>query len=483
MFEKFKDASCLAFYSSYDRFMKNYLPHSVFFDFIRERFSRISNVDDACEQLNCIFFDFLSGTISENTHASEVQKDSFVINKEIFDYCYEKHYNERVPENCNEIKERILSDENSYELFSKISKYQLEHKLDKKRKIALEEFRFIQAFSGFIHEKGKVEDIDYFKRFLFIYPFEEKQINEDKKAIKERQFFLDVLKKDKIANKEDLKKARDWYKKQLGTVNFGNLTEQEKSSFFKEMFVAFGNISSEKTGGLKGYIIQIKNLLYLGRYYNIHHLPLEYIKWNKDDIRVQKKIFLLAYGTWLSLCGIHPLSDLDKAQKNKKDHIPSMVLNYSIFGRKGPRLKVDEVLKQESYGELINEQDINLLQLNLGKIMKHLSLRKVAEMVEKGTSREVAIPIIIKDVFQKAGLEKFFDDKTKKEIVDYLGKMQKNDCSEYFFSNFATRNDVILNKPGIGLLTHYDIHLLNKNNESNTSKNQELLRDTSKLLF
>ena len=125
MFEKFKDASCLAFYSSYDRFMKNYLPHSVFFDFIREHFSRISNVDDACEQLNCIFYNYILGSeIKDNYRAFTIQKDFFNINKEIFDYCYEKHFGEKDSDK-ETIRERILSDKNSFKLFNRIKDLQL----------------------------------------------------------------------------------------------------------------------------------------------------------------------------------------------------------------------------------------------------------------------------------------------------------------------------------------------------------------------
>jgi hypothetical protein len=187
--------------------MKNYLPHSVFFDFIRERFSRISNVDDACEQLNCIFYNYILGSeIKDNYRAFTIQKDFFDINKEIFDYCYEKHFGEKDSDK-EKIRERILSDKNSFKLFNRIKDLQLKCKREKKYVHALEEFQFINAFSKFIHEKGNAENIDYFKRFLFIYPFEDKRSTAKKEWTNERQKYFDTIKKDKNADKNELKEA------------------------------------------------------------------------------------------------------------------------------------------------------------------------------------------------------------------------------------------------------------------------------------
>lgn len=479
MFEKFKDASCLAFYSSYDRFMKNFLPHSEFFDFIRERFSRISNVDDACEQLNCIFYNYILGSeIKDNYRAFTIQKDFFDINKEIFDYCYEKHFGEKDSDK-EKIRERILSDKNSFKLFNRIKDLQLKCKREKKYVHALEEFQFINAFSKFIHEKGNVENIDYFKRFLFIYPFEDKRPIAKKEWTNERQKYFDAIKKDKNADKNELKEARDWYKKQLETTDFKTLSEEEKSTLFKEMFVAFANISSEKTGGLKGYIIQVRNLLYLGRYYNIHHLPLSYIKWKNGDIHFQKKISRLAYYTWLSLCQIHPIFDLDKARKKKRELIPNMVIDFPIFGKKGKHLEVDEILKQDSYGEQIKEGD----SFDFNNLITQLSLTKVEGFIKEKTPMEVALPVICEDMLQKSGLKELIDDKTRRVLNDYVEKMEIKDCSECLFSNFAVLNEFILKKPGVELLTHFDIHSLNIESGLNPKEYQELFENTLKRLL
>ena len=479
MFEKFKDASCLAFYSSYDRFMKNYLPHSVFFGFIREHFSRISNVDDACEQLNCIFYNYILGSeIKDKYLAFTIQKDFFDINKEIFDYCYEKHFGEKDSDK-EKIRERILSDKNSFKLFNRLKDLQLKCKREKKYVHALEEFQFINAFSKFIHEKGNAENIDYFKRFLFIYPFEDKRSIAKKEWTNERQKYFDTIKKDKNADKNELKEARDWYKKQLETIDFKTLSEEEKSTLFKEMFVAFANISSEKTGGLKGYIIQVRNLLYLGRYYNIHHLPLSYIKWKKDDIHFQKKISRLAYYTWLNLCHIHPIFDLDKARKKKREVIPKMLIDFPIFGKKGKYLEVDEILKQDSYGEQIKEGD----SFDFNNLFTQLSLTKLEGFIKEKTPMEVAVPVIVEDMFQKSGLKELIDDKTRRVLNDYVEKMEIKDCSVSSFSNFAVLHEFMLKKTGVGLLTHFDINSLNIESGLNTKKIQELFENALKFLL
>lgn len=480
MFEKFKDASCLAFYSSYDRFMKNYPPHSVFFDFIRERFSRISNDDDACKQLNCIFYNYILGSeIKDNYLAFTIHKDFFDINKEIFDYCYEKHFGEKDSDK-EKIRKRILSDKNSFKLFNRIKDSQLQLKCKRKKKYvhALEEFQFINAFSKFIHEKGNAENNDYFKRFLFIYPFEDKRSIAKKEWTNERQKYFGTIKKDKNADKNELKEARDWYKKQLETTDFKTLSEEEKSTLFKEMFVAFANISSEKTGGLKGYIIQVKNLLYLGRYYNIHHLPLSYIKWKNGDIPSQKKISYLAYYTWRNLCQIHPIFDLDKARKKKRELIPNMVVDFSIFGKKGKHLEIDEILKQDSDGEQIKEGD----SFVFNNFIKQLSLTKVEGFIKEKTPMETALDDIFEDMFQKSGLKELIDDKHRRKLNDYVEKMEIKDCSEYSFSNFVTVNELIFEKSGIGLLTHFDINSMNVESGSNTRKIQELLKNALKVL-
>ena len=242
-----------------------------------------------------------------------------------------------------------------------------------------------------MHKQKDLESIDFFKRFLFIYPFSEKRQDNDsenKEWNEQHNTFLEILKKDKDATTAEIKKARDWYKDQLKKVSFEQLSEKDKSSCFKEFFVAFGNTKSPKTGGLKGYIVQIKNLLFLGRYYNIHTLPLEYIQWKNDDIKFQKKISLLAYATWRDYRELHPLFNLSLAKSKRKEGRKSIAPDTSIQREKARHIEINELLKQESYGEQFVPTDMECSDLKITKLIEHISIPSIVEMRENNISKE-----------------------------------------------------------------------------------------------
>ena len=96
---------------------------------------------------------------------------------------------------------------------------------------------------------------------------------------------------------------------------------------------------------------------------------------------------------------------------------------------------------------------------------------------------EVALPVICEDMFQKSGLKELIDDKTRRVLNDYVEKMEIKDCSECLFSNFAVLNEFILKKPGVELLTHFDIHSLNIESGLNPKEYQELFENTLKRLL
>lgn len=464
MSEKYRNARCLAFYACYDRLLKNYMSHMHFFLFLQEQFKLITNVKIAYKEIICILLDYFERKEDkENYMATVILNDSAAVYKEIFGYCYREYYGEKYPNKIDAVKERIRCNDKCYEIFGKLGTYQRRAKPDRKKDLVIEEFQFVQAYSKFMYEQKNLESIDYFKRFLFIYRFSEESQdsdNENSEWHEQRKNFLEILKKDKDATTAEIKKARDWYKEQLKKVSFGQLSEKDKSSFFKELFVAFGNTKSPKTGGLKGNIVQIKNLLFLGRYYNIHTLPLEYIQWKNGDIKFQKMISLLAYATWRDYRRLPPLFDLSMAKSKRKEGRKSVAPDTSIQKEKARHIEISEILKQESYGNQFIQSDMRSPDLKIEKLIEHISMPSFVDMRAKNVSKKEALSKLMINIFDSSGLTAIIGDKEKRELYTYLNKMGNNDCIESSISNYMFFREFMLKKSGIPFFTHYDIYNL-----------------------
>ena len=465
MLDRYRDASCLEFYACYDRFLKKYNTNSLFLDFFREKFKKFSNADCAYKDVILILCEYFSSEKIEENYAATIDLRSVSNSyRKIFAYCYCRYFEEAsFPKECERLKDRLKNEERCFEMFNHIHEYKRKNKLDVNDKRAIDSIRFIQAFSKFIYEKRNKECVEYFKRFLFIYPFDKhiEQIStENNEWIEKHNEYLEILKKDKKAKQDELDGARNWYKEQLKQIDFEHLSEGDKSSFFKEAFVAFANTSSPKKGGVenKAYI---RNLLYLGRYYNIHTLSLPFIKWKSNDVKRQRKISNLANYTWRTYCNMTPLFDLVAAKRKRAEGDKECAPDVHLLGERAKHFAIDEILHQESYGEKIESIDMNNLDNCFDEMLKQLPLPEIVKMIKEGKTIEEIVPFIADLLFQKSGLKKLINSEAKKYLNQYLNEMGKNEYGFLRYSNYNLMKKVMLGKSGIGLLTHYDVYKIN----------------------
>ena len=369
MSENWKKPVCEQFYYEYDRFIEVYPVHEFLFDYLRKAFADLSDVSSAHKDVVKIFIKYFNSKIIEDNPVASLNMQKMGPSyKKIFDYCYKKYFCvKQVPKNPGEIERTLFKNEQDcFKIFECLK--DLEKKCEPDENVVvtiLAEFRFVGAYSRFVYANRNVETLSFFRRFLMIYPFEEKKSDseDDREWREKHKEQFEKIKQDKNSEME-LANARRWYAEQLKKIDFEMLSEEEKAQFFTEAFVAFGNISSAKSGGIEGFVPELKSLLCLGRYYNIHLLPFKFAKWTKGS-KEEKMVAYIAHETWRRCCGYEIACDESAVNKAKKEKVSKIVID-SQFGKKARRYDVNRLMTQQSSGELFGTED------NFSSIMKKL---------------------------------------------------------------------------------------------------------------
>jgi hypothetical protein len=248
MTEKWKTRICEQFYCEYDNFLQTLEIHKFLIEYLRKEFVKVKDVTVAHKEIVRIFIKYITSRIIDgNPCATENLKDFSSSYRKIFDFCYKKYFHvELVSPNPGDIGRSLFTNnQDCFKIFKCIG--ELENKDEHVDVVILAEFKFVGEFSRFIYAYRKKEPIQFFHRFLFIYPFDAKGVESDNnREWREKHIEqFEKIKQDK-KSEQDLAQARDWYANQLDRIDFDGLTEEEKASFFTESFIAFGNISSKK---------------------------------------------------------------------------------------------------------------------------------------------------------------------------------------------------------------------------------------------
>ena len=462
MFEKYKTEKCKRFYYEYDRIIKVYPVHKHFFDYLRKEFVNLSDVSKAHKGVVRIFIKYFKSRIIEGDSVATIYiKQKGPSYKKIFEDCYKFFFNVAfVPENPSEVEDVLFRNEKDcFKFFECVE--DLEKKGVSSENVdddVLDEFRFVGEFSRFVYSNRNIEPLSFFGRFLFVYPFDKKiSDSEDNREWREKHNeYFEKIKQDKNSETE-LENARQWYAEQLKKLDFGSLIENEKSLFLTEAFVAFANISSAKSGGIEGFVPELRNLLYIGRYYNIHLLPLKLIEWEKGS-EEEKMAANIAHETWRSCCGyeiIYDENDINEAIKDKKS---KMVIDPQ-FGKKARRCDVARLLTQQSSGEQISKND------NASSVIKKYVTNVPLASIVQNKSESEAFDILREQCIEKSNFRVALEEKMATLSINERAEAERY-VKEYFSSNavsdwkqqFSISPNLSIYKSGYGLLTHYDCY-------------------------
>lgn len=452
MIEIYKKEYCKQFFEAYDSLLEHWGVHLPFISFFKKKFCEKTSRKDLHQAVLEIFLNFTNLRIYNDFTGNTgiiPKKQSFY--KKVFNECFKEKFGQDFPDDPA-IQKKILYksyEPNCFIVLDHIDKLLLEENDEGKENLSL--FLFLRNFSKFIYY-NKNEPVEYFKRFLFDYPFDAKGIDckENQEWINEHQIHFNNL-----INEQNVNDSRIWFKKQLASVKFIDLTEEQKSVFFKEMFIAFGNISAEKSGGIEGFVTPLKNLFKIGRYYNIHAIPFKYIDWTGDNSPEQKTLQNLAYISALAYKNQKPLNPEDIYQAIKKG-LHSVAIE---SGQSARRINVETIRKQLPCGESLDEQMTFAegVKILTGKIPLHeyseLNLENVPEaflnLIQNSTLGNLIKNMPKKDVFEK--------------IIHQITSDNFKDLISLSLYCSLLNASVAIEKPGLDLLAHYNIFSILKN--------------------
>ena len=456
MFEKFKKPCCTEFYNAYDSLLKNYEFHLQFFNFFKEKLDGISSTDHAYKDVIRLFIEFIRRFKTFYTKIipqEDVEKRSSLYLK-IFDYCCCDILKVSAPSDIRELDEILFqSQTKSLEIFKHVQCCKSSKKFSSYSKDLLlyliDEFIFIRAFSSFLYKYKNAESIDFFKRFFFIYPFDKEEILSERNNewIDYHKIKFETIKKYPEASKNELKDVRKWFKKQLDKVDFAAFSEENKSIFVTEMFVAFGTVSNAKTGDVKGFRCSLNNLFYLGRYYNVHCIPFLYLK---EENR--KMLENIAYETWRRICNLNMTQRNDIEEKKGKNSSGKMSepSTRELYGKNAPRVDIERLEKQYSEVDLIKPGDNS--ECAIHKVISSLDV----SILSKTKSKDEVIKSVI-DSISSLGIKDVFknscNESTKSNILASKENIFKMVNSDFIFA-FSWRLTI---KKLVGLITHFDV--------------------------
>lgn len=482
MFEKYRTEKCIRFYYEYDRIINVCPAHKHFLDYLSKEFDKLSDKSNAHKDVVRIFKDYFKSRIIEGDSAATMyimQKGPSY--KKIFDDCYKKFFNVKsVPENSSEVDDILFKNEQDcFKLFGCVNN--LEKKgisSENVDDVVLDEFRFVGEFSRFVYSNRNIEPLSFFGRFLFVYPFDIKiSDSEDNREWREKHNeYFEKIKQDKNLEPE-LVNARQWYAEQLKKIDFKSLTEEEKSLFLTEAFIAFANISSAKSGGIEGYVPELRNLLYIGRYYNIHLLPLKLIKWEKGS-EEEKMVANIAHETWRRCCGyeiIYDENDINNAIKDKK----SKVVVDPQFGKKARRCDVVRLSTQQPSGEQISRND------SASSVLKKIITNIPLSSMNKSDLELEAPDILWKSCMERSNFIPELKEKIaplsindREDVERYMKEYARSNNVSDWKQQFSISPKLSIYKSGYGLLTHYNFY--NSKSSSLDKMNEKLLESLLK---
>jgi len=455
MFEKYKDACCIEFYNAYDSILKNIGHHLQFFFFFQTKFEEIQSIEYAHKVLIELFVKFIRlekfDIEFDLPNVIKIKKAAY---KKIFEFCYLDFFKVlTIPSDPNELNHSLfLSETKCLKLFDNVQHCLYSKEFAEYNKEYLQflinEFTFIHAFSNFLFKYKKIETMDYFKRFFFIYPFDKDDTPCDcnREWLENHEQKFETIKQYINSSENELQYVREWYKKQLNAVEFAALSEEYKSIFFTEMFIAFGNVSSKKTGDAKGFRIPLNNLFYLGRYYNIQYLPLLYVKKERDTLET------IAHETWRRVCNLK-LTSKEKIEEAKRKNTSGKMSEPNekeLYGKNAPQVYIERLMKQFSNLEQIESNDnygtvLNKLISSLD-VLKFLSIKSIDD-----------VSTMLFDIVCKIGIKDTVDKGVKEAVMNNMLNQKKDFSKLLIDASMPLSASLSINKSGIGLVTHYDL--------------------------
>lgn len=287
---EFSDFSCIRFYETYDEALRNGALDSLFLNHFKSVLIS-SGEQTKGKNLSSIIFNHIKQPQTygiENIQPSSGQ---------------EKHFFEFIEKECPLIAaNKGLS--NKLKDISAAHAELLEKAFSEKEKkdytffyISLLKLRFLVDLAWMVkeHDLDRNHVLRYFGDYGDFESRESIQENNDWIENHEEKF-------KKFLENNQGQEILEWYKGLLKSIIFEKLSVKEQSSFFIESFLVFA------LGNPRGAWQPLKTIFYLGRFYNIHLLPIEWIldfkvhKVQKDQsLRIPEKMATLAKKRYKSI--------------------------------------------------------------------------------------------------------------------------------------------------------------------------------------
>ena len=498
-FKKFKKPCCLEFYNAYDTILKNHEFHEQFFSSLKKKLDNIKSTEQAHKDVIDWFIDFICLEILDpNKTIPEEAKRRTSLCQRIFNFCCDGFFEDSTTSSdLRELKNKLFKSEiKCLKLFDNVQHclHSKDFSTDDKKLLQylIDEFKFIRTFSSFISQYKKIESIDLFKRFFFIYPFERKDnpSERNKEWLDNHNLKFEIVKNYINSSQGEYPNACEWFKKQLDKVEFAELSEENKSIFFKEMFVTFGNFSNKKTGDAKGFRVPLNNLFYLGRYYNVHLFPLRYEK----EINDRHMLETIARETWRRVCKFKLTSkdELEKAKGNPSGKM-SQPNEIALYSKKAPRDDIERLKKQHSQAVPLKPgddpgtvRDKIISSLDVSKISNAKKTEEILVILDEASNSLGMKNEVIKQIPNLANLEfpkeiskedipelivEKFDSLREKGLISANYRESIKNIDSVQIDNFLKMiGDSILSlspalsirKAGVGLQTHFDMYKVQK---------------------
>lgn len=489
MFDKFQKPCCIEFYNAYDSILKNIGFHMQFFSFLKTKFDKIQSTKHAHKAVIEIFIEFIRSEVFDTqVNLAEETKRRSLLSKKIFDFCYCDFFEvSATPSDPRELNNSLFKSElKCLKLFDNVQLclHANAFSSDDKKLLQylIEEFIFIRAFSSFISKYKNTESIDFFKRFFFVYPFDRKNVpSEHNKEWNDNHVQkFEIVKNYINVPESELQNVREWFKEQLNKIDFAALSEENKSILVKEMFVTFGNISNEKTGDAKGFRTPLNHLFYLGRYYNVHQLPLRYVTKERPTLES------IAHETWRRACKfkITPKDEIEEAKRRNTSGKMSEPSEKELYNKKAPKVDIDRLMKQ--FPQAVPLQQGDDYETVVTKFISSIDVSKIPDI----KSAE-EIPAFVSDSLSSLGINEGMinlisslgnieipkinnSSEIPEHIIEVLGSLSgKGVISADYRGNIKNQKTDFLKLVGdaslslspklsvqklVGLLTHFDMY-------------------------
>ena len=448
MFEKYKKPE--SFYKAYDLISDSFPFHAPLFNFLRGKFKNIPKETAHIEIIKS-FVEYFYTTIFEGNPLAELLVKQYgPVYHEIFSYCYEKKFGTKPGEKYDIM--RKLSIPSSRNIFENVEnvKSSIEKIKQEDFESIKNQFIFIREFSKFIHAYKDKEHLNFFKRFLNDFDFDSDGLvsAQNTEWLKEHEAKFEIIKLDNQAEDGDFSETRKWYEEQLYKVDFNALSEKDKAFFILEMFVAFGNISNPDTGGPEGFIRPLKDTFFLGRYYNIHTLSLQYVNWTaKLHPENKKNLKDLAYETKRKLCGQGPVPP-QIIKEAKEAGLGSIAIESG--GQKARRVDLVRLETQEPAANIINVTDG--ISERMDKVTDNISFYEFRQAKNAQDVLNCA-----RNALERSEVPVSIDEEKKEAFSETMTRLKHSTFMQDLVAGSLQK--VASSKFSFGLVTHYEKHL------------------------